>query len=704
MDLYKGLNKRQQEAVKHDKGPLLILAGPGSGKTKTLTHKIAHLVSEIGIDAKSILAVTFTNKAAGEMRHRVAKLLNKRVDDKSFMPYLGTFHSICVRVLRIDGDHINIPKNFIIFDSNDSKSLIAQILKEKGINTKQYTPGQIAAMISSAKNAMIDADGYQAVASGPTQKIVAQVYPTYEERLVKSGALDFDNLLLKVVELLSTKSKVREKWQLKFNYILIDEYQDTNAAQYQMAKLLTGRHGNICVVGDDWQSIYSWRGADYQNILNFEKDFEGATVVKLEQNYRSTKAILAAAQSVIEKNRRRSNKKIWSNIDSGNPVNIEQTNDEISEGEFIINRIRERVDQELDYSSFAVLYRTNAQSRSLEEVFLRYQIPYQVIGGVRFYDRKEIKDVVAYLRLIYQPNDEASFDRIINTPTRGIGATSVTKLKQWASQNQKSLSEALISVNSLPVSDRAKQSLTNFSEMITKLREYSKKANAAELIDTLLKRTEYLSFLDDGSIKAQDRIETVKELISVAREYEEAGVASFLEEVALVSDIDNLSDSDDSVKLMTLHAAKGLEFNTVFISGMEESILPHSRALFEADEMEEERRLCYVGMTRAKEELHLLFATRRLLYGSVQHNPPSRFISEIDDEFSQHSAVENVISEPAYDDIHERIDISVGDKLSHHVFGIGIVESIDGEVVEIKFNNRGTKRLNMAFAPLRKIE
>jgi len=704
MNLLKGLNEKQRAAVLHEKGPLLILAGPGSGKTRTLTHRIAYLISEQGIDPSAILAVTFTNKAAGEMRERVAKLLGKNASDRSFMPFLGTFHSICVRLLRIDGDQIGVSKNFVIFDTDDSKSVISTIMKEFNVNTKQYKPGQIAAMISSAKNAMVGVDDFKKTGYGPTHKVVAEIYPRYEQKLRDSSALDFDDLLLRVVELLKTKDKIREKWQTKFNFVLIDEYQDTNTAQYKIAKLLTDKYGNISVVGDDWQSIYSWRGADYQNILNFEKDFKGAKVIKLEQNYRSTKAILSAAQSVIEQNKNRSKKKIWSDITEGLPVNIEQTNDEISEGEFIINRVREGLDGGLKYGDFAVLYRTNAQSRSLEEVFLRFQVPYQIVGGVRFYDRKEIKDLVAYLRLIYQPNDIASFERVVNVPTRGIGATSMNGFRQWQAQSGLSLVDGLARVNESPLADRGKLALASFGEMMSKLREYSQKANASELITAVLKRTDFNAFLDDGSVRAQEKIENVQELISVAKEYEETGVASFLEEVALVSDLDSMSDSSDSVRLMTLHSAKGLEFEIVFISGMEESIFPHSRAFFEANEMEEERRLCYVGMTRAKQELHLLYAARRLLYGSVQHNAPSRFLAEIDSEFSSERLVESTYTDPVYDDEPQTIDVKVGDKLSHHVFGIGVVEEIDGDTVEIRFNERGKKKLNLAFAPLRKLD
>jgi DNA helicase-2/ATP-dependent DNA helicase PcrA len=681
------------------------LAGAGSGKTKTLTHRVAYLISKLGIDPNAILAVTFTNKAAGEMRERIAELLGQNPNNRSFMPYLGTFHSVCVRLLRIDGDRVEIPKNFVIFDTNDQVATIRSIMKDLNVDTKQFNPRAVGSMISAAKNEMVDPETYSNLASGPMQKVVAEIYPHYGQALKQSGALDFDDLLLKVVELFSRDEETRQKWSDRFNYILIDEYQDTNTAQYKIAKLLVNKERNICVVGDDWQSIYSWRGADFRNILNFEKDFKGAKVVKLEQNYRSTQEILDAAQSVINKNRQRTDKKIWTHNKGGQPIVIEQTTDEVAEGEYIVRHIKPAVDMAArKYSDYATLYRTNAQSRSLEEVMIRYQIPYQIVGGVRFYDRQEIKDVLAYLRLVYQPNDNASFLRVVNVPGRGIGSTTLADFEVWRQSEGLSLYEGLNQVAISTLKSKAKQGLSKFNEMLLRLREYAAEANAAELIDAVLRRSEYLAYLDDGSVVAQDRIANVKELISVAREYEEQGLASFLEEVALVSDADTYKDKDDTVTLMTLHAAKGLEFPVVFIVGLEESMFPHSRALFDASEMEEERRLCYVGMTRAKEELYLLFATRRLLYGGVQHNPPSRFLSEIDGSFGVVTPHKTSEERVVYDEEPlAEIQVEVGDKVEHQVFGRGTIEAVEGDVVVVKFAGRGSKRLNIAFAPLRKI-
>lgn len=704
MDLFEGLNKQQTEAVKYVGGPLLILAGPGSGKTRTLTHRIAYLISNEGVRPNQILAVTFTNKAAGEMRSRVAKLLGKAEDDRSFMPFLGTFHAICVRILREDADYLEISKQFVIFDADDAKNTVAKVLKEQRVNVKQFAPRMIASIISSNKNEMVTPEEYGEYAAGPTQKIVATAYPRYQEMLEESAALDFDDLLLKVVELLTKHETVRKKWQKRFKHVMVDEYQDTNGAQYQIAKLLTGSHGNICVVGDDWQSIYSWRGADYRNILNFEKDFKGTKVIKLEQNYRSTQAILDASQSIINKNKSRTKKKIWTDKDGGQPVKIESLRDEIAEGEFIVGKVATEVDiGARAYSDFAVLYRTNAQSRSLEEVFLRYQVPYQIIGGVRFYERKEIKDVVAYLRLLYQPDDAASFARIINVPARGIGSTSLLKFDTWRTGNKLSLSAGLAKANEIPVGPKQKQAFIDFADTLKKLRKYSLEVNASTLIEATLKRTDYLAYLDDGSVSSEDRIANVKELISVAREYEETGIGSFLEEVALASDVDSLN-TKDSVKLMTLHSAKGLEFPVVFIAGMEESLFPHSRALFDVEEMEEERRLCYVGMTRAQEELYLLHVSRRLLYGSVNHNPPSRFIAEVDSSYTANEPFEQISNQPAYEDIDQtQVEVNVGDEVEHHAFGAGVIEKLEGDVVIINFKSSGKKRLNTAFANLRKL-
>ncbi len=708
MNIFDGLNDKQKQAVQQIDGPLLILAGAGSGKTKTLTHRIAHLINDQNIAPERILAVTFTNKAAGEMRQRVYELMTGSIDaapNRSWMPFMGTFHSICVRLLRIDGQEIGVPSNFVIFDTLDQQTAVKESMKRLSIDPKQYPPRTITGIVSSAKNEMLSPSDYGATAGTPNQKVAADVYVAYQKLLHEAGALDFDDLLLKTVQMLEKSEEVRRKWQKHFEYILIDEYQDTNSAQYALTKILAQKHNNICVVGDDWQSIYSWRGADFRNILNFEKDYPKVTVIKLEQNYRSTQSILDAAHQIITKNQNRSKKELWTKASAGLPVQIDTVRNEREEGEKIIRTIQLAVDSgKRRYNDIAVLYRTNAQSRALEESFVRYGLPYRIVGGVRFYDRKEIKDIVAYLRLMYQPNDRASFLRIVNVPTRGIGAKSLQNFFDWQEANQLSLADALSQVATHPnLTKRALSGLVELAEILEKLREYSQDASLENVLDMLVRRINYYDYLDDKTIQGESRIENVRELLSVAREYNELGLHGFLEEVALLSDIDSYDQNADTVTLMTLHAAKGLEFPVVFMVGMEENIFPHSRALFEKDEMEEERRLCYVGMTRAMEELHLVNANSRLLYGAVQHNPPSRFLSEIDAEVDAFDA--SIDTEPTIDYTSEaQMSLVKGDKVRHPIFGIGEVKDIEELTVEVKFDkSRGTKKLNISFAPLEKI-
>ena len=1097
MNLLEGLNENQKEAVETTEGPVLILAGAGSGKTKTLTHRVARMIQN-GVSPYNILAVTFTNKAAKEMRQRVAGLLVQDSGNRGFMPYMGTFHSICVRILRQDGESIGIPKNFVIFDESDRQSAVKQACKILHIDEKLFKPSAIGSMISSAKNELISPDQYASTATLPAQKVTAKIFPLYQRSLREAGALDFDDLIGRTVSMLENHTELAEKWSSQFKYIMIDEYQDTNNAQYKLIKLLTNKNQNLCVVGDDWQclvpesqietsnglraietikkgdlvksaagygkthmfevlrnkksqfsgelikiktksgrvitctpnhimfarlsttnkyfvylmyskdkgyriglakgsrfdgkkddvglrvranqeradrmwilkvcdnrdlaqyfealfsykygipmivfhayanrfmrmsqksidsifseidtkaraeklmkeldihfdyphfmpqattrgdrkklnlnvvlfgdkrstaqspwsasrisvntsdrkdldylassgyairsgrantlrseihnldygaiehtlasltekmdknvqinkyayitdtkylfmpashihlgmflpvenegtvknevvvevnrlpysgpvydldiekvhnyiadgitvhnSVYSWRGADFRNILNFERDYPKATVIKLEENYRSTKNILDAAHMIITKNEQRSDKKLWTKAGAGSPVQIVQVQSDSHEGESIINKIKTQVAMKIrSHKDFAILYRTNAQSRSLEEAMLRYGVPYRIVGGMRFYDRKEVKDILAYVRLIYQPEDRTSFLRIVNVPARGIGAKSLEKFFNWSSDNNLKLSQALSQVQACnTVSGKAYKGLVELSNLITDLRaqapntEYSHpelvsgsdKYNAeilkqvqddklnlsvSEFIDSVIRRTGYQQALDDGTVQAGDRIENVKELVSVAKEYDSLGLDSFLEEVALLSGLDTIDDSTDAVTLMTLHAAKGLEFPVVFMTGMEESIFPHSRSLFDAAEMEEERRLCYVGMTRAREDLYLYHANSRMLYGNSQHNPPSRFLSDIDSELSApETSTESIFSAthtPGTEDYipDPTISVEIGARVKHQLFGIGTVVEVDGEMLSISFKNKGVKKLNAAFAPL----
>lgn len=703
MDLLGELNEAQKEAALTTTGPLLILAGAGSGKTKTLTHRIALLVAEQKVWPSHILAVTFTNKAAREMRERLASLLNQP-NDRSFMPWMGTFHGICVRLLRMDGAAIQVPRNFVIYDEDDRQGLIKQVMKSLSISDKDMKASAVSSAISSAKNALQDPDEYEASAHYPFQKNVAKVYRAYEERRKTAQALDFDDLLIEAVRLLRDNKEIREKWRAQFEYILIDEYQDTNAAQYQLVKLLVNDQQNICVVGDDWQSIYSWRGADFTNILNFERDFPGAKVVKLEQNYRSTGNILDAAHSVITKNTQRTDKELWTAVGAGAPVQVHGVYDEAEEARQVADRISAQATiGARRYDEFAVLYRTNAQSYTLERAFLQLRVPYQIVGGVRFYDRKEIKDVIAYLKLIYQPNDRMSFSRIANVPTRGIGATSLERFLTWQADSGLDILEALMSMGSESVvTGKAKGAMAMLGEKLLDLRARVEEVHPAELIEEVIKKIGYRDYVLDGTPQAEDREENLGSLLSDAQNF--ASLSDFLEEVALMSSVDSSSE-DNKVTLMTLHAAKGLEFPVVFMVGMEEGILPHSR-VFEAgpSELEEERRLCYVGMTRAREELHLSYAYSRLQFGTRGYNPVSRFIADMGNQVAMINPEPNIMGykeeEPFYSD---EIGFSEGDRVRSAAFGDGEIIEVDGLAVTIAFLNGQTKKLNAEYANLQKL-
>ena len=703
MDVLKDLNPAQAEAVQTTSGPLLILAGAGSGKTKTLTHRIAYLISKEAIWPNEILAVTFTNKAAREMRERLGHLLGQDGSVRNFMPWMGTFHGICVKLLRMDGDKIGISSNYVIYDEDDRQGLIKQAMKQLSIADKQIKPRAVSSAISNAKNELLDPESFAASSNYPFQQSVAKIYALYEKLKKEAGALDFDDLLLETVRLFQEVPEVRKKWRANFKHILIDEYQDTNAAQYAIVKSLVGETRNICVVGDDWQSIYSWRGADFTNILNFERDFPGAKIIKLEQNYRSTGAILEAAHNVITKNVQRTDKKLWTAAPEGAPVQVHPVYDESEEAYTVANRISAQTAiRARKYGDYAILYRTNAQSYSLERALLQQHIPYQIIGGVRFYDRKEIKDVIAYLRLLYQPNDRMSFSRVVNIPARGIGATSLEKFMAWQSETGMDIISALVNVEQTSsLTGRAKTALAQFGELLRTLQaKQQADMTPSDIIETLIAKTGYRDYLLDGTPQAEEREANIGSLISDAAAF--ATLPDFLEEVALMSSVDTGS-TEQKVTLMTIHAAKGLEFPVVFMVGMEEGIFPNSR-IYEAGpgELEEERRLCYVGMTRAREELHLTYAQSRLQFGQRGYNQPSRFLTDMGHEIMS-------VSGPTFNRQHESDeffdipDFDIGDGVRSSQFGIGEIIDIDGMAVTVKFTSGSTKKLNVEYAHLEKL-
>ena len=702
MDLLSGLNPAQAEAVTSTDGPLLILAGAGSGKTKTLTHRIAYLVSEKDVWPNRILAVTFTNKAAKEMRERLAHLLGDDASRRDFMPWMGTFHSICVRLLRIDGHRIGIATNFVIYDEDNRRGLIKQAMKTLEITDKDIKPTAVSSIISTQKNKMIDADTFLESSNYPFQQKVGEIYKEYEKQRQVAGALDFDDLLIEAVRLLRESPETRKKWQETFRYVLIDEYQDTNAAQYAIVKLLIDDTQNICVVGDDWQSIYSWRGADFKNILNFENDFKGTKVVKLEQNYRSTGSILRAAQNVINKNIERTDKILWTDAGDGAPVRIKAVYDESEEAMTVADHIYSQVSiGARGNDDFAVLYRTNAQSYAVEKALRQRDIPYNIIGGIRFLDRAEIKDVLAYVRLAYQPNDIASFLRVYNVPGRGVGAASLEKFLAWQRQSGMDIVVALTNVEQTSaLTPRARKSLSLLGETLTRASAKLMNSSPAELVEYIIDATHYRDYLLDGSPQGEDKLENIGTLISEAKSY--IDIDTFLEDTALISSSDQASQ-DGAVTLMTLHAAKGLEFPVVHMVGMEEGILPHSRVFDSSpSELEEERRLCYVGMTRAKEELYLSYASNRLQFGQRAYNEPSRFLRDMGDDVYTSPGVEG--TDHLIDDEYMNEDyLNEGDRVRSASFGKGTVIEIDGMAAVVEFDSGTTRKVNIEYARLEKI-
>lgn len=703
MDILEGLNDAQRSAVLTTSGPLLILAGAGSGKTKTLTHRIAYLLTHERVWPNEILAVTFTNKAAKEMRERLATLAGQP-NTRSFMPWMGTFHSICVRLLRQDGAAIGIQSNFVIYDEDDRQGLIKQAMKALSISADQVKPRTVSSAISNAKNELLTPEDYAANAHYPNQEAIGRIYERYETMRKEAGALDFDDLLIETVRLLRESKDVRQRYQTQFKHVLIDEYQDTNAAQYAIVKLLVNAAHNICVVGDDWQSIYSWRGADFKNILGFERDFPGATVVKLEQNYRSTGAILEAAHNVISKNIERTDKKLWTDAGKGSPVEIQAVYDETEEAYAVARRISAQASVGArKYGDFAILYRTNAQSFAFERTLLQYHIPYQIVGGVRFYDRAEIKDIVAYLRLVYQPNDRMSLSRIINVPARGIGAVSFEKFMEWQAGSGMDIITALVNAEQTSkITPRARKSLVSLGEKLRVMQTLVEGGTPpSELIDYLVGAVGYREYILDGTPRAEEREENLGVLISDAKSY--ATLPDLLEEIALMSSAD--TDSTESkVTLMTLHAAKGLEFPVVFMVGMEDGLFPSSRALEEGPrQLEEERRLCYVGMTRAREELHLSYAQSRMQFGQRGYASPSRFLEDMGYELMQRQAPATAPSQD-YNEFDEFVmDFDIGDRVRSRQFGDGEIVDIDGLAATVEFDNGVRKKLNVEYARLEKL-
>jgi DNA helicase-2/ATP-dependent DNA helicase PcrA len=625
-DILAELNEPQREAVRTTDGPVLILAGAGSGKTKALTHRLAYLISEKKVSPASILSVTFTNKAAGEMKQRTEALLDESHKSKvestrNILPWMGTFHSICVKILRREAALIGYPTSFTIYDSQDQLAVVKKIMQDKGFDTKQFNPNAVLYFIGSSKNEFITPAEYKKFVNSPFEEIVYEVYKDYQKYLKTIGAMDFDDLLLLCVQLFEQHPTILEKYQRIFQYIMIDEYQDTNQVQYLWAKMLSAKHGNICVVGDDSQSIYGFRGANFRNILNFEKDYKGAKIIKLEQNYRSTKNILRAADELIRFNKHRTDKTLFTDNPEGAAIQIYQALNEKDEAEFIATEIRGLIYAEkTKWSDFAVLYRTNAQSRAAEEAFLRYGIPYKVVGGIKFYERREVKDILSYLKLIANPDDRIAFERIVNVPARGIGSKTVIKYLQ-----------SLSSLNA-----EVPEKIGKFLQMVEEFRAKSSEVGVSELIEIVAEKSGYKDNLLDGSAESEARWENILELKSVASYTDtttpEKPLQSFLEKVALYQDSDDLDQNVDVVTLMTLHSSKGLEFPTVFIIGMEEGLLPHARSIVDENEIEEERRLCYVGITRARKKLYLIYASGRIYFGNPVANLPSRFISEIPDD------------------------------------------------------------------------
>ncbi|MFP3974795.1 MAG: ATP-dependent helicase [Chloroflexota bacterium] len=713
LDVLENLNPAQREAVESIEGPELIIAGPGSGKTRVIAHRIAYLIGVCGINPHRILAVTFTNKAAREMKERVYGMLDRAAEGLT----LGTFHATCAGILRREADHLGLDRRFIIYDGGEQLNVIARCMEELKIDAKQYTPKAIKSTISSAKARLIKAQDYGS--QNYFEEVVRRVYERYQDMLMESKALDFDDLLMQTVYLFRDNEKVLSRYQSRYVHIMIDEFQDTNLAQYILAKQLAGTNCNICVVGDPDQSIYGWRYADIRNILNFERDYKGAKIVYLEQNYRSTQTILEAASHLISCNTQRKEKALWTQNNGGISITIMETFNEQEEAQFVVSEIeRLMVSQGRSMNDFAVMYRTNAQSRALEEACIRYGFPYKLVGATRFYDRREIKDVIAYLKLVNNPYDSVSLMRVINVPARGVGERTLAELSELSRNRGIPLYSALKLIAEgevMPHSPRSAQALSRFSTMLEELVSESEQRDLLSFFDLVLNRTGYKSYILNGE-DGEERWNNILELRGMAEEYNDLqppdGLVSLLERTCLVSDVDNLDENIDAVTLITLHQAKGLEFPVVFIVGMDEGVLPHLRAFADPDQMEEERRLCYVGITRARDQVYLVHAFRRNLRGGSHPNPPSRFLKDIPEYLTSSNNHGNggAGKADALGAPHSEVcGLNAGDKVVHERFGEGVVVDCatlkDDFEATIAFGRGiGVKKLLLSLAPLERVQ
>lgn len=738
MDYLEKLNPRQKEAAMHQEGPLLILAGAGSGKTRTMTHRIAYMVGEKGISPYNILAVTFTNKAAKEMKERVESLIGSGTN-----MWIMTFHSACLRILRNYGDRLGYGKDFAVYDPADQKVVVRNAIKQQNVDEKKYSIPYVLSIISNCKeNGWNSAEYKRRNASNFRAEIIGNLYAEYEKVLKKNNAMDFDDLIWKAVELLETDKEVLDHYQNRFQYIMVDEYQDTNSMQYRLIRLLTGERKNLCVVGDDDQCIYQWRGADIRNILEFEKDFKGTKVIKLEQNYRSYANILAAAHSVVEKNKERKNKKLWTDKEGGEKIKYFRADNDKEEAGYVAHEIWLQKSRDRKYSDFAILYRTNTQSRLFEEALTKRDIPYRVLGGVRYYDRKEVKDMVSYMRLVQNSSDDLALSRVINEPKRGIGEKTMDKIRGLASIRGESLFDTLLDSDVIEsLSLKAAESVRELTKVIIRLAEEKDNLRVSDIYDELLVKTGYLNSLEQqNTVEAEGRIENLMEFKSVIYDYESdnevSGLSEFMEKIALMADVDNHDKTEDAVILMTLHSAKGLEFPIVFMPGMEEGLFPGWRSFDKPDGVEEERRLCYVGMTRACDKLYLSSAQMRTLYGKTDYTRESCFLKEIDQSLIEGHAIyrgekkydrygENTVSvvdfkedevfrpfrSPGVAGNESKVkktlsahDMAIGEKIKHGKFGEGLIISINGNTAEIIFDTVGKKKLALDVAPLEKVE